>query len=47
MHVIPITRAAEPDFVARVRGLGCARATMLAVPAGLLLWILILKGILS
>lgn len=47
MQVIPITRAAEPAFVARVRGLGCCRAAMLGVPAGVLFWILVLRGIFS
>jgi hypothetical protein len=41
MHVIPITRSAEPAFVARERGLGCCRAAMYAIPASILLWLLV------
>lgn len=47
MSTIPITRAAEAAFVARVQGLGCPRGAMYAVPLSVLLWALLLKGILS
>lgn len=47
MQVIPITRAAEPAFVARERGLGAARGAMVGVPISIVLWILILREIFS